>query len=296
MSIHTLQNSSIKLLINEHGAELTSITDTKTGTEYLWNADPAYWNRSSPILFPGVGSLKNQSFTYQGKKYSLPHHGFARNMMFTMKEKSEDAIWFSIEENEETLKVFPFRFILELGYQLQGRNIKVMWRVINPDTSTMYFSIGGHPAFVCPLNQIGKQNDYYLLFDNKELLHYMLIDENALEVKKPWEEQSILNTDQGLCPIDPHMFDLDALIIEEDQCHSVSLVDPDKKPYLTVTFDAPLFGLWSPARKNAPFVCIEPWYGRCDSSDFEGTLEEREWGNSLEAGGQFEASYTIEIA
>jgi galactose mutarotase-like enzyme len=294
--IHILQNSSLKIQIKEHGAELSAITDVKTGIEYLWHADPAFWGRSSPILFPAVGSMKDHAYTYQGQTYSLAQHGFARDLEFTVKEICEDQIWFSTEASDETLKKYPFLYALEIGYQLKGRTIKVMWRVINNDSKTMYFSIGAHPAFNCPLNHNGKQDDYYFRFDTMEPLRYMLVDETGLEAKKPWGEQYILPTDQGVCPITSDMFDNDALIIENDQCHSVALLTPDKKPYVTVKFDAPLFGLWSPSKKNAPFICIEPWYGRCDSSTFNGTIEERDWINLLETGKEFKASYTIEIA
>lgn len=295
MARHTLQNEILTIQINELGAELTSIKDNQTNIEYLWNGDPAYWKRHAPILFPFVGSLKNKSYRYDGKTYPMSQHGFARDMEFTLMNKSDHEVWLSLEATKETLEKYPFQFRLELGYRLDGRTITVLWRVLNQDNKTMYFSIGGHPAFMCPLNGKGEQKDYYLQFDTNQPLHYLLINEEGMAVKKPFEQQEILETDNGILAIDPHMFDRDALIIEQNQCHEVSLLDPSKKPYLTVSFDAPLFGLWSPAGKNAPFICIEPWYGRCDSSDFDGTLEDREWGNVLEAGNAFEANYTITI-
>lgn len=295
MARHTLQNEILTIQINELGAELTSIKDNQTNIEYLWNGDPAYWKRHAPILFPFVGSLKNKSYRYDGKTYPMSQHGFARDMEFTLMNKSDHEIWLSLEATKETLEKYPFQFRLELGYRLDGRTITVLWRVLNQDNKTMYFSIGGHPAFMCPLNGKGEQKDYYLQFDTNQPLHYLLINEEGMAVKKPFEQQEILETDNGILAIDPHMFDRDALIIEQNQCHEVSLLDPSKKPYLTVSFDAPLFGLWSPAGKNAPFICIEPWYGRCDSSDFDGALEDREWGNVLEAGNAFEANYTITI-
>ncbi len=296
MSVQTLKNNSLEIQVNESGAELISIKDAKTGIQYLWNGDPAYWNRRSPVLFPVVGNAKNKSYTYQGKTYSIGQHGFARDMMFTLKEKTEHSLWFTVKDTEDTLKIYPFHFELEIGYELIDRTIKVQWKVTNPDEKNMYFSIGGHPGFMCPLNQTGSRDDYYLSFDNDKPLHYLLIDPGCgLEVKKPFEEQYILPTDQGICRIDRHMFDNDALIIENHQCHSVSLLTPEKKPYVTVRFDAPLFGVWSPAIENTPFICIEPWYGRCDSTDFDGDLNERDYINSLQAGGGFEASYTIEI-
>ncbi|MDF2541625.1 MAG: Aldose 1-epimerase [Herbinix sp.] len=296
MSVYTLQNDQLKLQMDDLGAELTSVLDQKTNKEYLWNADPAYWKRHSPILFPIVGSVKNKTYTYQGKEYTLPQHGFARDAQFICISQSENEIWFRLEATEETLKVYPFLFALEIGYQLIDRSVKCLWKVMNQDTSVMYFSIGGHPAFYCPLDPSHNQNEYYFGFDQKDPLHYILVDNQGFAVNKPFEEQYILDTDQGVCPIDPHMFDHDALIIEHHQCHEVSLLDPSKKPYVTVTFDAPLFGLWSPTGKNAPFICIEPWYGRCDNSDFFGSLEEKAWINSLAAGDIFSTFYTITIA
>jgi len=296
MSEYTLRNETLVLKMDDFGAELTSIFDSEMNTEYLWNADPVYWKRHAPILFPIVGGLKNKTYHYQGQAYSLPQHGFARDMQFQPVSMTEKEIWFALDATEETKKVYPFDFRLELGYRLEGRCITVFWKVINQGAFRMYFSIGGHPAFYCPLDQKKKQSEYFIGFDREDPIHYLLINTTGLVDKKPFSEQNILTTDHGTLPIDAHLFDYDALIIEEDQFHKVSLMDSAKHPYLTVTFDAPLFGLWSPAGKNAPFICIEPWYGRCDSSEFEGTLEDRQWGNMLEAGGIFETSYQIEIA
>ena len=295
MSTYSLKNDILSIDVEEFGAELTSIFHTAKNTEYLWNADPAYWKRHAPILFPVVGSLKNKSYLYQGQTYSLPQHGFARDMNFRFIKQSETEVWFSLEATEETKKVYPFDFRLELGYRLIGSEVTALWRVVNTGNEELFFSIGGHPAFLCPLKQGERQSDYYILFDSAKPIHYLLVDENGFVVKKPISDQPILTTEEGFLPIYSHLFDRDALIIEENQFHRISLADNNKKPYLTVAFDAPLFGLWSPAKKKAPFVCIEPWYGRCDASDFNGSLEEREYGNRLDSGNTFEASYTITI-
>jgi galactose mutarotase-like enzyme len=295
MSTYILKNDCLALQMDELGAELTSILDHQTNTEYLWNADPAYWKRHSPILFPIVGSLKDNSYTYQGQTYSLPQHGFARDMNFTLLNRTENEIWFSLDATPDTQKVYPFDFRLDLGYRLESRRITVFWKVINKGQSPMYFSVGGHPAFNCPLNQKEEQSDYFISFKADKPLHYLHVNDLGFVNRKPLEERNVLTTDHGLLPIDPHMFDYDALILEDDQCHQVALLDAEKKPYITVTFDAPLFGIWSPPGKNAPFICIEPWYGRCDAADFNGSLEEREWVKSLEADGVFETKYTIEV-
>ena len=295
MSAFTLQNNILTIQVEEYGAELTSIYNTTNNTEYLWNADPAYWKRHAPILFPIVGSLKNKTYTYQGVSYSLPQHGFARDMKFSLVKQSESELWFSLEATEETKKVYPFEFRLELGYRLEGNQVIAIWRVVNTGIDKLFFSIGGHPAFLCPIRQGEKQSACYILFDSTEPIHYLLVNESGLAIKKPFEEQHILPTQEGYLPIYSHLFDHDALIVEENQFHRISLTDSNKQPYLSVAFDAPLFGLWSPAKKNAPFVCIEPWYGRCDASDFNSSFEDREYGNCLAAEEVFEASYTITI-
>ncbi len=310
MSLYTLNNQILVVQVEDQGAELTSIRNHKTGEEYLWNADPAYWKRHAPILFPVVGSLKNKCYTYQGKTYSLPQHGFARDMKFSLKSQSGHEIWFSLEDNEDTRKVYPFAFCLELGYRLEENTVTALWRVINTGDAPLYFSIGGHPAFLlqpgaydsnaatantAEVSDTAAHNLCYFQFDTEKPLHYLLVDESGLEIKKTFDRQEVLNTEHGIYPIHPALFDQDALVMEEHQCHQISLLNASREAYLTVTFDAPLFGLWSPAGKNAPFVCIEPWYGRCDSSDFEGTLEEREYGNRLNPGEVFDQSYRIKI-
>ncbi|MDF2869776.1 MAG: Aldose 1-epimerase [Anaerocolumna sp.] len=293
MTLHVLENDELTLKIHETGAELTAISDRKTGKDYLWDADPAFWKRSSPVLFPFVGSLKDKSYNYKGIDYPMSQHGFARDMDFRISDKNENSVTFTLESTEATLKVYPFPFTLNIKYTLTAREIEVAWEVKNTGDDTMYFSIGAHPAFFCPINEEDHQEDYYLSFDNKEPLTVTKINEHGLTVTT--KEPYLLHTDQGILPVTSHLFDEDALIIENNQSHKVSLLKPDKTPYVTVAFDAPLFGLWSPAGKNAPFVCIEPWYGRCDSNDFNGSLEDRKWGNKLEVSKCFNASYTITI-
>ena len=286
-----LENEKLKVAIQEKGAELTSIVKKETQTEYLWNADPVYWKRHAPVLFPIVGAVKGDSYRYDGKEYKIEKHGFARDMEFTVVNAADTEAWFRLDATEETKKKFPFAFRLEIGYKLCDDQIETIWKVSNQDDKQMYFSIGGHPAFLCPLANKGKQSDYYLKFDTKKDLQFALIDPEGLVIS----EDNILKNENGYVPITENMFDNDALIIEKNQAHQVSLCDPQKQPYLTVTFDAPLFGVWSPDKKQAPFVCIEPWYGRCDKKSFTGTLEEREYGNSLCPGEVFEKQFSVRI-
>ncbi|SEQ70985.1 Galactose mutarotase [Lachnospiraceae bacterium NE2001] len=287
-----LENMYLKVTINQQGAEVASILSKENGQQYLWNADEKYWKRSSPVLFPIVGSLADGKFTVDGKDYPMSQHGFARDMEFKMiKQPDGKKIIFKLDYNEETMEKYPFPFSLEIEYNLDGYKLTCKWRVTNLDKKPMYFQIGAHPAFMCPLKSKEKQSEYFLNFDTDKELTYSLLSKNGLVEK----EGNVLANDGGLVAIDEKMFDNDALIFEGSQVTKVSLCKPDGMQYVTVGFDAPLFGLWSPAGKGAPFICIEPWYGRADKEGFDGDISEREYVNKLAGHSIFEAEYYIEI-
>lgn len=287
---YTLENEEIAIRVSSHGAELRSLLDQKTKREYMWCGDSFYWGRVSPVLFPIVGAVRENTYRYRDKSYHMSQHGFARDMDFELIRENKEEIWFGLTQREETLEKYPFAFCLMIGYRITGRDVKVMWQVSNPATEPMYFSIGGHPAFACEKREKGKTT-CYLKFDGvKELQARKLSGGLASNVT-----EGIVLEEGGFLPVTEELFAEDALIMENRQTGKVSLCDGNRQPYLKVSFDAPLFGVWSPVGKNAPFICIEPWYGRCDAVDFTGTLEEREWGSELSGGGLFETSYTISI-
>lgn len=288
MAIYDLKNEFLTVQVNSHGAELCRIRDNYNSQEYLWSGEERYWKRFSPILFPFVGKLKNSQYTYRGKTYEMPQHGFARDKEFSLTSRAEDEIWFELKDDPDTLKIYPFRFSLKIGFRLTGRFVDTFWKVENTGEETMFFSIGGHPGFYCPEPK-KRQTDYCLSFDTARDLIYEQLDKDGLVTP----ETKTLHLNGSLFPITKGMFDEDALIFENDQAHRVSILRMNHTPYITVEFDAPVFGLWSPAGKDAPFICIEPWYGRADRVDFDGELNDREWGNRLEPGEVFARGFRI---
>lgn len=288
MSRYVLQNEEIQIAVDSHGAELKSLVAKGTNTEYMWQADPAFWGRTSPVLFPFVGSVREKQYRTNGQVYEMGQHGFARDMEFLQESQTEDTIWFVLRADEETLRKYPYEFVLKLGYQLSGRSVRVIWYVENPGTEDLPFSIGGHPAFLCPIREGTKQTDYQILFEGADRIVSTRL-ENGLASSQ--RDSYVLQ--DGYLPITEDLFDRDALVIEQQDIKKVALCDAAGKPYLKVEMDAPLFGIWSPPRKNAPFICIEPWYGRCDAADFDGELKERAYGNLILPGETWEVSYTV---
>ena len=291
---YTLKNNRLEATIESFGAELMSLKDD-AGKDYLWYGDSAFWGRRSPVLFPFVGKVKDGKYRYNGVEYAMGQHGFARDMEFAFLSQTEDEIWFVLESNEETLKKYPFVFRLEIGYKLVENTLKVMWKVTNPaEKETLHFSIGAHPAFLCPVEEGTAQSEYFLQLDVNEAEYYSASMEKGLRLP----EKRTLKLENGRCQIVEGFFDLGdrgTYIFEDNQVKEVALVTPDGRPYVTVSFDMPLVAIWSPEKKQAPFVCIEPWCGRCDAVDFTGSLEERAWANSLAPGAVFATSYDIRI-
>lgn len=288
---YVLENDKLRVEIDSFGAELKSVKSKATGQEYMWQADAAYWGRTSPILFPFVGRLKNDSFLHGGHTYTMKQHGFARNMEHQLVAKTDTSISFKLVTSNETLEKFPFSFVLNIGYELNDNDLKVLWEVSNNSVDKhMHFGIGAHPAFNCPIHGEESKAGYKLYFAGIDELRYHSNDPvTGLLI----EEEKLLSLENHCATITPEFFDKGTYIAEGNQTKEVGLEDSDGNRIVTVLFDMPLFGLWSPEEKNAPFLCIEPWCGRCDSPDFEGTLKARAYDNVLEAGEKFNTSYTI---
>ncbi|MEE3469645.1 MAG: aldose 1-epimerase family protein [Butyrivibrio hungatei] len=291
MAEHILKNSFIAIKVSDHGAELKSLVKADSGKEFMWQADAKYWGRTAPVLFPIVGSVWNGEYKVNGVSYKLSQHGFARDMEFSLVKEAEDELVFELKDNEESLKKFPFKFSLRIGYKLVGSKVVVSYKVSNPDDKEMYFSIGAHPAFNCDLNKDE------LLFEKDGAAVSGSLKSNVIDMSCGClsDKQIDVETAEGIVKLTPGLFDGDALIFEDRQADAVTLVSAADGDKLRVTCDVPLFGVWSPVKKNAPFVCIEPWNGRCDRVGFEGGIEDREYGNKLAAGESFDTSFEIEI-
>lgn len=291
--MQTVKNKDISIQVNPFGAELSSIVANKSGREYLWQGNPEFWQRRSPILFPVVGSLWNGEYRYEGKTYEMTKHGFARDTNFELDEQTSDSVTYVLKSNSETKTIYPFDFEFRAKYKLIDNKIEVSWMVKNTGNKTMYFQVGAHPAFFYA--DFDAQSDLkgYMKFDKKSGLKYnQIVDNDCIDPKIV--QDTPLDSD-GLLPIVNHLFDKDVLLFDNKQITKTSLLDKHKNPIVTLHFDAPVVGIWSPKAEGCPFVCIEPWYGRCDRTNFTGEIADRDWIESLESGKTFDRSYCMEI-
>lgn len=288
-----LSNSHISICVNSHGAELSSIR--KGDREYLWQADPEFWARHSPVLFPIVGSVYDKQFRYDGRCYEMGQHGFARDSEFEVVSQSEDEVWLRLVSSAATLAKFPAEFCLEIGYRLHDKCVDVMWRVTNvSESAPLHFQIGAHPAFFWPEHDASSEDRGYFAFDTTATLKSrQLMGKGCVS---PDTSFDIVPDADGMYALKADTFDaIDTIILEGNQVQRVALCDTERRPVLALTFDAPVVGLWSPPGRRAPFVCIEPWYGRCDTYGYAGEFCDRDWVNHLAPGAVFSAMYTIEL-
>ena len=291
--MQTLKNDVLTVQVSRHGAELSSIR--KGETEYLWQADPRFWARHSPVLFPIVGSVWNGRYRVGDREFALGQHGFARDMDFELVEQTDTELRYRLDSSEDTLDVYPWPFRLEIAYRLYGGRIDVIWEVTNPGSEDMFFQIGAHPAFNYPDYDPETDARGSFSFDRRKGLECIRIKEKGCVdalTKYPLE----LDGD-GRYPLSKDTFDvIDTLMLQDSQLGKVTLHRIDGSPWLSLAFTAPVVGLWSPPGKNAPFICIEPWYGRCDRAGYEGDYRDKDWINRLAPGEMFKGLYTIEIA
>lgn len=292
---HILENEFLRVEVDPFGAEIKSVKNKKTGLEYIWYGDPAIWGRTAPVLFPFVGACNNKKYRFEGTEYSMPSHGFARDLEHRLLAGSEEEVCFSLTDTKATYENYPFHFEFLNDYKLEENKITVTWRVKNPGQDradgNLYFSLGAHPAFTCPIHGEGSKAGYQLYFEGlKEVHHHGNLTGTCTH------EDLVLPLKNNRAVIREDFFERSTYIVEKEQTGKVGLEDPSGHRYITVSFDMPLFAIWSPAGKNAPFVCIEPWCGRADYDDYDKDLPSREYGNTLPAGQEFVKSYTIEFA
>lgn len=280
----TISNSELTATINHNGAELISLKNKNSNREYIWVGNPKYWGKHAPILFPIVGTLKNNSYTYKNKSYELFRHGFAREMNFDLIIHNENEVIFSLSSNEVTKELYPFEFELRIIYTLKNTELNIGYHVINKGSDMMPFSIGGHPAFaLCK-----KFEDYSLQFESDENLISYLLENDLLSVKT--KQIGVFNKK---LPLTYSLFENDALIFKELKSKQIQILENDL-PFLNFKFkDFPNFGIWT--KMNAPFICLEPWVGYSDIENATGNILEKEAIQIIQSNSSKEFIFSIEI-
>ncbi|PKM69099.1 MAG: galactose mutarotase [Firmicutes bacterium HGW-Firmicutes-2] len=287
-----LRNETLRVEISEQGGELISVVSCDDNMEFIWTGDSDYWGRHAPVLFPIVGKVKDNQYRIGDKSYKLGQHGFARDRIFEVLEKGDSKVILFLKWDETSLEIYPYKFNLKMIYELKDSSLKISYIVENLDEQTVYFSIGAHPGFNCPLLPGEVMEDYYFEFDQDETCPVLPINDEGymLHDKIPF-----LNSEKKI-PLSPKLFHRDALIFKDLSSRKISLKSNKNDHIITMDFKGfPLLGLWSKPT-GAPFVCIEPWFGHCDYEDFIGDFRDKSGIVALSKDKSFDCSYSIDFS
>lgn len=284
--VQAIKNRFLSIAVKKHGAELCSLKSLKNNKEYLWQADPAYWGKHAPVLFPIIGCLKNNTYRYDGKAYEMTRHGFARDYGFELVEKKGNKLKYRLLSNENTLLQYPFEFEFCITYELMDEKLDILYEVKNKGDKEMYFSLGAHPAFNCNM----MEGDKYLDFDQKVTLDtYVINTENGLIEKG--KKRVLEDAKELLLTYD--LFKSDALVFDSQNLDTICIRDNTTNEAIKMTLNGfPYLGIWTP---EAPFLCLEPWYGIADFTDTNGNIKDKTGIQNLGGNETFKCRYQIEI-
>ncbi|MFL5753101.1 MAG: aldose 1-epimerase family protein [Bacteroidia bacterium] len=278
-----LLNNDLAIAVKREGAELFSVCTVKDNVERLWQGEKEIWGRRAPVLFPFVGKLKNDQYAYLGKSYSMPQHGFARDREFKLIEKGGNKLVFELNDDEQSLKIFPFHFNLRIEYLLEEKKLTCNYIVNNPDKSPLYFSIGAHPGFQCSL-----ADECSIEFEKTENVSRYLIREGLLSD----QTETLLENSKKL-PLTVSLFDRDAIVIKN--LRSESLVLHSKFSSMKFSwYNSPYFGIWTKPGCDK-FICLEPWAGIADNTASSGKLMEKEGIRKLGENEKFNCGFSMEF-
>lgn len=286
-----IENEHLLIEVQVTGGEICRIYSKTTQLDYMWDANPAVWGSFAPVLFPIVGRVKNFKYRHNGSEYTIPQHGiFRKNTNCVLRSRSDNHITIGLSSSEETMISYPFAFNFEITYRLDGQQIYVEHKVVNDGLDNMYFSLGAHPGFKCPLHDNENYDDYYLEFEKEETLdRWMVTPEGTIaEHPKPY-----LNKTKCI-PLHKDLFNEDAIVFKNQVSNSIHLKSKKSAQILSVHFESfSYLGLWTKPQAN--FICIEPWLGIADTENFIGELKDKEGILALEKKATYSVAYSIEV-
>jgi len=285
--LYTVQNDSLSVTANDHGAELSSLMFNDT--EFLWCGDQKWWPGRAPILFPIVGNLCGDSYTHNSRKYTMGNHGFARRSVFGLADKTNSAITFSLRADDDTRAVYPFEFELLVTYAVDGGCLHTNFEVNNRSDKDMFFSIGGHPAFNCPLFPDEYFDDYEIVFNLLESAGNHIVDQDGFVS----DETTPFFNNSDTLSLNYDLFQKHETLVFSGLNSSVATLRSRKTGAgIIMDFsDFPIFAIWT--KPGAPFICMEPCQGINDAPEFTGDLCDKRGIVKLAPGADYNRGYSI---
>lgn len=284
-----LENERYEVTFVEKGGEIYSFTDKQTGLQYMWQGDNDNWGGKNPSLFPIIGNTYTKDYQIDGKTYAMKNHGLIRYATLHCKKDDSKEVIMELDSSEETLAQYPFPFHYEIAYTLKDNKLTITYHITNTGENEMPFTFGLHPGFNCPLCEGEKFEEYTLSFTNEEHMQQLVFD---LDKKHPYELKDVVIKDM---PCSYEEIENFATLIYKDARSAYLTLKGPKGHGATISIAGyPYVAIWT-AKKGAPFICLEPWYGHADFSEVKEDFYHREGTMLLSPGKTFTTAYTIEV-
>jgi galactose mutarotase-like enzyme len=275
-----LQNQFLRVEISPEGAELHSVFSLTDNIEYLWQADKKYWARHAPHLFPIVGRLKDDTMEFNGAKFKMPRHGFARDRQFVIVSEEQDTAEFELCADNDSLKIYPFHFSLRINYSLHENHLITTYKIFNPSNGDLFYSIGAHPGFALNIGGVREMKNYFLEFEKEEDTKRFFVEDGLIS-----EQTTEFQTQNKIFQLAKELFDEDAIVLKKINSSFVQLLNSRNGHGVKLQWgkEFSFFGIWS-AKDCDEFICLEPWAGIADAENFEGSFDRKEGMRKLGAG------------
>lgn len=285
----TIASEKTSAVIASFGAELHSLKDS-SGTEYLWQADPAVWKRHAPVLFPFICNTDSKKYIYEGQTYSLANHGFARDSEFELVSSDGSNAEFLLKSSTETLNLYPFEFELRIRYGLSENRLTVSYTVKNTGKKDMYFFIGGHPAFNVPMD--GEAfDDYFVEYEKPETV-----------IQEFKGKTAVIADNTAKVPLSHELFANDVFMKDAPNSSWIALVSEKSGRKIKLNYDPKgCIAVWSSyfedkaVTEQAKFVCLEPWSSVPVYCDKEEDITKMSHAIKLAPEKEYVFEYSIEV-
>ena len=283
-----LRSANLSAEIDPAGAQLSVLQDV-AGRDLLWDGNPAVWNGRAPLLFPIVGMLAGGTYRMGSKAYALSRHGFARGRMFEVVEATSRAALLRLGADTASLKVYPFRFELDVQFELSDASLSITTAVRNRGDGLLPASFGYHPAFRWPLPFGQDRAAHFIEFETDEPAPIRRLNSQGL-LAAAYQPTPVRNRRLALTD---DLFTNDVIIFDQFRSRSVTY-GAEQGPRLKVSFpDAPYLGVWT--KPGAQFVCIEPWHGVSDPEGFTGDFTSKPGVFVVPAGSAMRIEMTVSV-
>ena len=281
MAYFELENEKLHIRVCSKGAELQSVYSKQTHLEYIWQPGTETFAHHTMLLFPNPGRIAHDRIIVGGKVYPAMMHGFANDMEFNPVECDDKHILLELGATDYTRRYYPYEFRLQVEFTLQEDKVLQHFYVLNDDEKPVYYCLGAHPGFYCPIELGESGDDYSLVFNRPQMLNQMELENHTRLLTGNYT--TCLNNETQI-PLDEHFFDNGPRLYGNMCAETLTLLSHKSGRFMELGVEGfDNLCLWGAPGKMS-VICIEPWCGTSDRTDTDHIWETKPGVKCVEVG------------